>query len=112
MLLLDGLAQLGLNEVNMDYQILFNIAVGIAGVVSGWIFHIMYDSLRELQKAYFRLNEQIQKVSLVVAGDYVKREQFEKMAETLFGKIDRLEDKIEAEVDKLRNKIDEAQKSV
>lgn len=36
--------------VEMDYQVLFNIAVGLAGVFGGWVLNRIYSAIDRLDK--------------------------------------------------------------
>lgn len=90
----------------MDYQVLFNITVGIIGTIGGWFLHVIYDSIRELQKADFRLNEEIHRVSLLIAGDYAKQSDLEKLGIMLTEKIQMFEDRIEKQMEKIEQKLE------
>ena len=34
----------------MDFQILFNIALSIIGAISGWLFKVLWDAIRDLKE--------------------------------------------------------------
>lgn len=95
------MALLGPNGVIVDYQVLFNITIAILGTIGGWFLKAFYESIRELQKADFRLNEEIHKVSLLIAGDYAKQANLEKMENSLIDKLQALDEKIEKRIEKL-----------
>lgn len=90
----------------MDYQVLFNISVGIIGTIGGWFLHTFYGSIRELQKADFRLNEEIHKVSLIIAGDYVKKADLEKFEESMVQQLRILDEKIEKRIERMEEKFE------
>lgn len=85
----------------VDYQILFNGAIGLLSAIFGWFMHIMYDSLRELQRADFRLNEEIYKVSLLIAADYVKRPDIDKLSQDISAKFESIRNDIKNLEEKL-----------
>lgn len=98
------MALLGPNGVIVDYQVLFNITIAILGTIGGWFLKAFYESIRELQKADFRLNEEIHKVSLLIAGDYAKQSDLEKMENALVNKLQSLDEKMEQKLEaRLKN---------
>ena len=40
----------GNSYLKMDYQVLFNIAVGLAGVFGGWVLNRIYSAIDRLDK--------------------------------------------------------------
>lgn len=90
----------------MDYQILFNITIGIIGTIGGWFLKTFYGSIRELQKADFRLNEEIHKVSLLIAGDCAKQSDVEKIGVMLDSRISAMDEKIEKRLEKMEEKLE------
>lgn len=84
----------------MDYQTLFNIAGGIAGFLGGWWMKVLHDSVRDLQDADKRLADKVSSIEVLVAGNYVKRDDLDKSVDAIFRKLDRIEDKLDGKVDK------------
>jgi hypothetical protein len=81
-------------------QEIYNIALGLAGTLGGWWLKVMWDSLKELQSADKDLTEKVSRIEVLVAGNYVKREEFDRAFERLFVKLDSIELKIDAKADK------------
>ena len=81
-------------------QELFNISVGVAGALMGWWLKVIWESLKELQAQDQKLAEKVGKIEVLVAGDYVKREEFDRVMVRLFDKLDHIELKIDGKVDK------------
>jgi hypothetical protein len=81
-------------------QEIFNIAIGIISTLGGWWLKVMWDSLKELQAADKDLVEKVSRIEVLVAGNYVKREEFDRALERLFVKLDSIELKIDAKADK------------
>jgi hypothetical protein len=81
-------------------QVLFNIAVSLVGALGGWWMNIMWQALRDLQKADKILAEKVSSIEILVAGNYVKRDDFDKVADNIFRKLDRIEDKLDNKMDK------------
>jgi hypothetical protein len=80
----------------MDIQAAFNIAMGLISALGGWWMKTIYDALRDLRNDHSRLQTQVQQVEVVVAGDYLKRSEFDSKIENitndLFRKLDKIED--------------------
>lgn len=83
-----------------DFQTLFNIALGAASFLLGLVVQGLRDSMRALQSADSELASKVQKIEVLVAGTYVKRDDMEKMSEAIFTKLDRIESKLDGKVDK------------
>jgi hypothetical protein len=84
----------------MDTQTSINIAFGLAGALGGWILKFLHSGLRDLQTADIELTEKVQRIEVLVAGQYVKRDDMDRMAHALFTKLDRIETKLDKKVDK------------
>lgn len=84
----------------MDYQLLFNIAGGLAAFLGGWWMKVLHESVRDLQDADKRLADKVASIEVLVAGNYVKRDDFDKSLEAIFRKLDRIEDKLDGKADK------------
>lgn len=83
----------------MDQNV-FNLAVGIAGALGGWWMKAMWDALKDLQRTDERLSRDIGDLKVLVAGQYVSRESFDKLSNAIFTKLDRIEDKLDGKADK------------
>jgi hypothetical protein len=81
-------------------QEIFNIAIGIISTLGGWWLKVMWDSLKELQAADKELVDKLSRIEILVAGNYVRREEFDRVVERLFIKLDHIELKIDAKADK------------
>ena len=83
----------------MDQQ-LFNIVIGVAGALGGWWMKAMWDGLKALQRTDHELTQQVNNLQVLVAGQYMRREEFDKLSQAIFAKLDRIEDKLGNKVDK------------
>jgi hypothetical protein len=81
-------------------QAVINWALTLAGICGGWVLKILYDKLHDLQVADLALADKVQSIEVLVAGQYIKRTEMEKMYEAMFAKLDRIETKIDRKVDK------------
>jgi len=81
-------------------QELFNIVVGVAGTLLGWWLKIMWESIKDLTAQDQLLTDKVSKIEILVAGTYVKRDEFERVMNRLFAKLDHIEGKMDAKADK------------
>lgn len=83
----------------MDQQ-LSNIVIAIAGALGGWWMKAMWEGLKDLQKADQNLTREVAQLQTLVAGEYMRREEFERSSQAIFAKLDRIEDKLDGKADK------------
>jgi hypothetical protein len=82
----------------MEGQMLFNIVVGVAGALAGFVLSAVWSGLKDLQKADKELVNKVAGIEVLVAGTYVKRDEFERMASALFAKLDKIDAKLDSKV--------------
>lgn len=83
----------------MDQNIV-NIVVAVAGALGGWWMKAMWEGLKDLQKADHLLTNEVTELKVLVAGQYMKRDEFMRTSEAIFAKLDRIEDKLDGKADK------------
>lgn len=83
----------------MDQQ-LFNIVIGVAGALGGWWMKAMWEGLNDLKKTDHELTQQVNSLQILVAGQYMRRDEFDKTSHAIFAKLDRIEDKLDKKADK------------
>lgn len=79
----------------METQSLINAGLGLIAFMGGWIMRNLQESLIQLREADNRLVDKIQAIELLVAGAYVKRDDFDKMTQALFAKLDKIDAKLD-----------------
>lgn len=84
---------------NVDQQ-LFNIVFVVAGALGGWWMKAIWETLKELQKADKDMAKEVSDLTVLVAGQYVKADTFDRTITALFQKLDRIEDKLDNKADK------------
>ena len=84
----------------MDQQQMFNVVFAVAGALGGWWMKAMWESLKDLEKADRNLAATVSDLKVLVAGQYVKTDAFDKLTTAMFAKLDRIEDKLDHKVDK------------
>lgn len=83
----------------MDQQ-LFNIVLAVAGALGGWWMKAMWESVKKLEVTDQALTKEVGELKILVAGEYMKRDEFERTSNAIFAKLDRIEDKLDGKADK------------
>ena len=79
----------------MDGQTLINIALGLLAFMGGWIMSNLQDSLKSLRTSDENLASKVQAIEVLVAGQYVKRDDFDRKIDALFAKLDAIDTKLD-----------------
>ena len=86
---------------------MFEIITVIAIPLAGWLFKIVWGEVNKLRETQSILNNQIHEIKNLVAGDYVRREDLEGKIDNIFKKLEKIDDKVNAHVDRLEKRIRE-----
>lgn len=81
-------------------QTLFNIIVSLCAMLGGWMLKSVQTSIENLHEADAELATKIQSIEVLVAGNYVKRDDLDRSITAIFIKLDRIETKLDGKVDK------------
>lgn len=79
----------------MDFQLLFNIALGGFSGLVGWLLNNLHQSMRELTKADAELVLKVNAIEVLVAGSYVTRHEFNSKIDAMFAKLDSIDEKLD-----------------
>jgi hypothetical protein len=79
---------------------LFDFVLSLLGILGGWWMKVMWETVKDLQTADRQLTEKLSSIEVLVAGNYVKREEFDKIADAIFKKLDRIDDKLSNKADR------------
>ena len=81
-------------------QTMINAIIGGFAAAVAFILRVIWEGLRELQKADVDLTAKISEIQLLVAGNYVKKDELDGVIKALFLKLDKIEDKLDKKVDR------------
>lgn len=84
----------------MDFQDLYNTAMGFVLALGGWVMRVIWDNLKDLRTQDLALAEKVSRIEVLVAGEYVKKDELERAVQRLFDKLEHIEMKIDRKVDK------------
>ena len=79
----------------MEAQLVINVALGLISFLGGWVVKNLQDSMKSLQDADERLATKVQSIEVLVAGQYIKREDFDRTIAALFAKLDKIDSKLD-----------------
>lgn len=83
----------------MDQTIINWFLAGFGGLI-GFLLNAVWQAVKDLQTADKELTKKVSEIEVLVAGAYVKKEEFSTAVTALFTKLDRIEDKIDKKADK------------
>lgn len=81
-------------------QTLVNWLLAGFGALIGFLLTAVWQAVKDLQQADNELTNKVAEIKVLVAGDYVKKDEFLKTVTALFTKLDRIEDKLDKKADK------------
>lgn len=86
----------------MDMQTAFNIAVGIAGAFGGFFLKSIWDAIKDVQTADTAMASEITSLKVLVAGNYVTRNEYRDDMASVMDALKRIEDKLDGKADKAK----------
>jgi hypothetical protein len=81
-------------------QEIFNWVLGGLGMLLGFVVKAMWDAVKDLQASDKDLADKVSKIEVLVAGEYVKKDEFNSIMLRIFEKLDHIEGKIDGKADK------------
>lgn len=90
----------------MEQQDIINALFGALYVVLGILIKTVWQAMRDLQTADKTLADKVGAIEVLVAGAYVRKDEFGRSIDAVFAKLDKMADKIDRIDDKLDKKAD------
>ncbi len=84
----------------VEYQVLFDVAIGVIGVLGGWTLNTVWAAVKDLQEADKELAEKVGNIEVLVAGRYITREEFNLTLNQVFERLDRIRDLLSTKADR------------
>ena len=84
----------------MDSQTFINAGLGLIAFMGGWILRNLQESMRSLRDSDEKLAIKVQAIEVLVAGTYIKREDFDKTTTALFAILDKIDAKLDTKMSK------------
>jgi len=86
--------------MNNEYQVFFDVAVGVVGVLGGWVLNTVWGAVKDLQEADKELAEKVGEIEVLVAGRYITRDEFNTTLSQVFVKLDTIRDILSHKADR------------
>ena len=83
-----------------EYQLFFNIAAGIIGSFGALLLRSQLDAIKDLQKSHADLVQKHASIEVLVAGNYAKKDDVDRLGSAIFAKLDKIENKLDQKADK------------
>jgi CHASE3 domain sensor protein len=83
----------------MDQSIVNWLLAGF-GALIGFLLNAVWQAVKDLQRSDKDIAAKVADIEVLVAGDYVKKNEFQDNIKALFAKLDKIEDKIDRKADK------------
>jgi len=68
--------------------------------VLGFLLNAAWHATKDLQKEDQELAKRVGEIEVLVAGNYVTRQEFDRVVQRLFAKLDSIDRKLDSKVDK------------
>lgn len=68
--------------------------------VLGFLLNAVWQAVKDLQRADNELTKRVSEIEVLVAGNYVTRQEFDRVVERLFAKLESIDRKLDSKVDK------------
>lgn len=81
-------------------QIFINWALTGLAALLGWLLNQLWQAVKDLQSADDTLATKISDIEVLVAGQYVKRDDFDRTATAIFAKLDKIYDRLDQKADR------------
>jgi len=81
-------------------QIMINWVLGGLGTLLGFLLHVIWQAVKELQTADKDIMKKVSSIEVLVAGSYMTRAELSDVMKTVFNKLDRIEAKVSRKADK------------
>jgi hypothetical protein len=87
-------------EAILDLQTAFNMAVALGAFLGGWVLNTLWTAIRELQANEKTLSDKVGSIEVLVAGQYVTREDYGRGIARLEATLIRIEAKLDGKQDR------------
>lgn len=86
--------------MELEPQTVINFLFGLLGLCLGYILNSVRAAVESLQRQDVTLAEKVQRIEVLVAGQYVQRKDLDTLWTTMSAKLDRIEQKLDGKADK------------
>lgn len=83
-----------------ELQTIFNAVFGLIAILVGWVLNTVWQAVKGLQSDDKEITRRIAAIEVLVAGEYVKRDDYRADLKDLQETLLRIEQKLDGKVDK------------
>ena len=83
----------------MSHEILYSIITFVGGII-GWLLKALWNSVKELQEADEEIIAKVNAIEVLVAGEYVRRDELRHEFNKLFSMLESIDHKLDRKADK------------
>lgn len=81
-------------------QTIINWGFGLLSMTLGFLVRSIWQAVKDLQQADKELIDKVNTIEVLVAGQYVTQNDFNRLSDAIFKKLDRIEEKLNHKEDK------------
>lgn len=81
-------------------QIVTNWLLGLFSMTIGFLLRVVWQSVKDLRANDKELTAKVNAIEVLVAGEYIKKDEFVRLSEAMFKKLDRIEEKLSRKEDR------------
>ena len=74
--------------------------MGILSMLFGFLLRTVWQAVKDLQASDKQIVDKVNSIEVLVAGQYVKQDEFNRLSDAIFKKLDRIEEKLDKKEDK------------
>jgi hypothetical protein len=90
----------------VDTQLFINITLAIVGALGGGLIKVLWDGITELRTSDKNIVDRMHSIETLVAGTYIKREEFNRGMDFLSAKLDVINQNLIVRFDGLSSKLE------
>lgn len=94
----------------MDWQTIINIVAGVIGAIisalGGALYHSIKEDVRAVEKESAELKDKLQRQEVLVASEYAKRVDLEKITASYKDDLNKLSSALLTQLNRIENKLD------
>lgn len=84
----------------MESQDIINVLIAGVGALFGYVLNGVRQSVNALHQADTDLTNRVQQIEVLVAGNYVTRDEYQRSMERLYAKLESIDSKLSGKADK------------
>lgn len=84
----------------MDTQTVFNVIIALSGGLGGFVLKLIWDAIKTLQSTDTAMAADLSSLKVMVAGQYITRDEYKSDLTDIKTALQRIEDKLDSKQDK------------